>query len=126
MQLHRTAGQTDKEQANAIVVEGDTLRGWLASAMAEAGRTPDPDDPARFLDRVRKRSGLIIERSADRFAFTHLSFQEYFAGVYLQESVTSAEWLTPGEVVPPGTSRKTSAATATKQRGKSRWYSFSS
>jgi len=71
--------------------------------MTETGYDPDPDDPARFLERIRKRSGLMIERARNRFAFTHLSFQEYFAAVYLQEWVTSAEWLT-GEEVAPGTS----------------------
>lgn len=104
MQLRRAAARTDQwEQANAIVVDGAAVRGWIAAAMTDSDGAPDPDDPARFLDRVRRRSGLMIERSPDRFAFTHLSFLEYFAAVYLRESVTSAEWLT-GDEVAPGTS----------------------
>jgi internalin A len=93
MQLRRAKEQDEDEQANAIVVDRDTLRSWLGSAMTESGRPPDPDDPARFLDRVRKRSGLMIERSLDRFAFTHLSFQEYFAAVYLKERIATPTWL---------------------------------
>ena len=70
--------------------------------MRESGRGSDPDSAARFLDRVRLRSGLLIERAPDQFAFAHLSFQEFFAARFLAEWITSDEWLV-GEGIPPGT-----------------------
>jgi internalin A len=93
MQIRRAAAKEMDEQSNAIVATRDAILGWLRAAMEKSGKPLDPDDPGRFLDRVRKRSGLMIERAPDQFAFTHLSFQDYFAAVYLQESVTSAEWI---------------------------------
>jgi hypothetical protein len=97
-QLRREDHDTDQ----AIVIEGDILRGWLAAAMAGTGKPAAADDVRRFLDIIKRRSGLMIERGNNLFAFTHLSFQEYFAAVYLADWVTSAEWLM-GEEVPPGT-----------------------
>jgi internalin A len=78
---------------NAIFATQEAVLGWLRAAMEKSGKPLDPDDPAQFLDRLRKRSGLMMERAPDQFAFTHLSFQEYFAAVYLHESMTSAEWI---------------------------------
>jgi internalin A len=92
----------DRDAGQAIVIGGDTLRGWLAEAMAGTGESATADDVRRFLDIIKRRSGLMIERGDNQFAFTHLSFQEYFAAVYLADWVTSAEWLM-GEEVPPGT-----------------------
>lgn len=72
---------------------GDDLRSWLAAAMGEGGRGAGADDPDRFLRLARERSGLLVERAGDRFAFAHLSFQDYFAAVHLKERVLSPEWL---------------------------------
>jgi predicted NACHT family NTPase len=84
------------------VIGGDTLRGWLAVAMVRTGKSAAADDVHRFLDIIKRRSGLMSERGDNLFAFTHLSFQEYFAAGYLAGWVTSAEWLM-GEEVPFGT-----------------------
>jgi internalin A len=86
-------GRYLEEQSNAIVATRDAILGWLRAAMEKLGKPLDPDDPGRFLDRVWKRNGLMIERAPDQLAFTHLSFQDYFAAVYLHESVTSAKWI---------------------------------
>jgi internalin A len=102
MQCRRAAGKDRRERADALVAGGDALRRWLDAAMRESGKGTDPDDAARFVDRVRRRSGLIIERSQDKYAFTHLSFQEYLAAVYLKERINTPSWLR-GKVVAPGT-----------------------
>jgi internalin A len=94
--------QADQDTDQDIVIDGDTLRGWLGAAMAGTGKPAAADDVRRFLDIIKRRSGLMIERGENLFAFTHLSFQEYFAAVYLADWVTSAEWLM-GEEVPSGT-----------------------
>jgi hypothetical protein len=80
-------------QSNAIIAARATILDWLRSAMEESGEPLDPDDPARFLERVLKRSGLMIERAKDQFSFNHLSFQDYFAALHLQKSVASPEWV---------------------------------
>jgi internalin A len=98
MQQRRRARDTDQ----AIVIDGDTLRGWLGAAMAGTGKLAAADDVRRFLDIIKRRSGLMLERGDNQFAFTHLSFQEYFAAIYLAHWVLSTEWLL-GEEVPHGT-----------------------
>lgn len=110
MQIRRATtdsfGHYLEDQSNAIVAPREVILGWLRAAMEKSDKRLDPDDPSRFLERVRKRSGLMIEREPDQFAFTHLSFQDYFAAVYLRESVTSAEWIV-GESAAIEDSRKT-------------------
>ena len=98
MQQRRRARDEDQ----ALVIDGDILRGWLGTAMAGTGKPAAAVDVRRFLDIIKRRSGLMIERGENQFAFTHLSFQEYFAAVYLAYWVLLTEWLL-GEEVPPGT-----------------------
>jgi internalin A len=98
MQQRRASQATEQD----ILIDGDTLHGWLGAAMAGTGTSSAAIEVRRFLDIIKRRSGLMIERGERQFAFTHLSFQEYFAAVYLADWVTSAEWLM-GEEVPPGT-----------------------
>ena len=53
------------------------------NAMREAGRTESNEEAAEaFLDEICRRSGLLLPRGEDQFAFTHLSFQEFFAAVF--------------------------------------------
>jgi internalin A len=94
--------RADQATYQDIVIDGDTLRGWLGEAMAGTGKPAVAAEVGQFLDIIKRRSGLMIERGEGQFAFIHLSFQEYFAAVYLADWVTSAEWLM-GEEVPPGT-----------------------
>jgi hypothetical protein len=98
MQQRRRANQA----TNRIVIDGDTLRGWLGNAMAEPCKPTAADDVRRFLGIIKRRSGLMLERGDNQFAFTHLSFQEYFAAIYLADWVTSFEWAM-GKKVDPGT-----------------------
>ena len=46
--------------------------------MSEEGREDSPQDAAEFVDYLAKRSGLLLPRGQDQWAFLHLSFQEYF------------------------------------------------
>jgi Domain of unknown function (DUF4062)/NACHT domain len=79
-----------------ILAEGDDLRRWILEGMASSGKGGDEDDARQFVEYIKRRSGLMIERAGDRFAFTHLSFQEYFAACYLAEHTTSPDWLGQG------------------------------
>jgi len=84
---------TSGKDADSIVADGHILRGWLAAALNESRKAADPQEVLRFLERIRKRSGLMIERAEDRFAFTHLSFQEFFAAVHIKERINTPSWL---------------------------------
>jgi hypothetical protein len=70
--------------------------------MAGPRKPARADDVCGFLGSIKRRSGLMLERGDDQFTFTHLSFQEYFAAVYLAYWVLSPEWIL-GEEVPAGT-----------------------
>ena len=78
------AGSGSHLGSGAIAIEGDTFRTWLGDSMRETGKVFSPDYIRTFLDQVKQRSGLVIERAPDQFTFIHLSFQEYFAAYYLQ------------------------------------------
>ncbi len=84
MQLrrHRGAGQREEEEKE-ILVEGRDVRQWVVNAMRDAGRTDGSEEAASaFLDEICRRSGLLLPRGEDQFAFTHLSFQEFLAAVF--------------------------------------------
>ena len=45
----------------------------------------DPERAAALLEHVRYRTGLLLERRANVFAFAHLTFQEYLAALAVQQ-----------------------------------------
>jgi HEAT repeat protein len=78
MHEHKPAG---------LASEGE-VKHRLAEVKAElAGK--DPSDPeilkavSEFLDRIRQRTGLFVERAPKRFGFMHLTFEEYFTARWL-------------------------------------------
>ena len=119
MQLQRSAassGEGAQEADREVLVPGDRLHAWLAKGMQASGRHVDEGDPARFIDHIKRRSGLMIERSDGQFAFTHLSFQEYFAACYLRERITSPGWILKKNIAPG-----TSATDLKRYAGKDIW-----
>jgi hypothetical protein len=57
------------------------------SLIAEALRRVDPRaDPQSFLELVENTSGLLIEREAGIYSFTHLTFQEFLSAVHIREN----------------------------------------
>src|SRR5262249_23393242 len=65
----------------------------------------DEDLARRYLDYLGRRSGLFLPRGEGRYAFTHLSFQEYFAACHLESQVTASSWIKERNV-PPEVSKK--------------------
>ncbi len=79
---HQPAAQ--EEPQREILIERTDLQQLIRAGMAKAGKkSADDGDIRAFIDHIQRRSGLLIERGADLFAFTHLSFQEYFAAWHM-------------------------------------------
>ena len=75
-----------------ILIESGDVIALLAAEMEPGGTTVGVDSPEEFLDFVGRRSGLFLPRAEGRYAFIHLSFQEYFAAVALERDVTGIDW----------------------------------
>ncbi len=90
-EMQRRRSQTNKSSGE-ILATGDEVRGWIAAAMVESGKKVEPHDAGEFVDYLAKRSGLLLPRGQDQFAFQHLSFQEYFAASLLTQKVVSPLW----------------------------------
>ena len=60
-------------------VERDELQRKLTRFLKS--RPDAADEASRFIDRLVERAGILVERSPDRFAFVHRTFQEYFAAM---------------------------------------------
>ena len=85
-------GKAESPDSLEILVESDDVVAWLAAEMKRGGATVGVDSPGEFLDFVGRRSGLFLPRAEGRYAFIHLSFQEYFAAVALERDVTGIDW----------------------------------
>ena len=73
-------------------MDADTVKGWLSEEMGRSDTSPDTPSAEEFLKVVGRRSGLFLPRGEGRYAFVHLSFQEYFAAVALKREVTRLRW----------------------------------
>ena len=85
-------GKAESPDSLEILVESGDVVAWLAAEMERGGTTVGVDSPEEFLDFVGRRSGLFLPRAEGRYAFIHLSFQEYFAAVALERDVTGIDW----------------------------------
>lgn len=91
MQLRRMS-KGIMPDATAILMDADTVKGWLSEEMGRSDTSPDTPSDEEFLKIVGRRSGLFLPRGGGRYAFVHLSFQEYFAAVALEREVTRLRW----------------------------------
>ncbi|MFJ2479298.1 hypothetical protein ACIOWE_03370 [Pseudomonas sp. NPDC087598] len=74
-------------QDTGILAEEADVEQWLTDAMIVSG-VPSPHEAAKiFLNWVARRSGLLLPRGEARYAFVHLSFQEYFCACYLDSCI---------------------------------------
>ena len=90
MQRRRTE-QNNKNEAE-ILVEFDTVINWLNQEMEGTKDSSNSPSAEEFLGIIGRRSGLFLPRGEKRYAFVHLSFQEYFAAVALAREVTRLLW----------------------------------
>lgn len=87
----RRAPEADTETSE-ILVDYETVLGWLTEEMKRGDTRADTPSAQEFLKIVGRRSGLFLPRGEGRYAFVHLSFQEYFAAVALVREVTRLRW----------------------------------
>lgn len=105
MQLHRhrEASLTQKNSQEAsrteiLITHAEALDHLTAVIQQEATSDAEARRVAViFLDYAARRSGLFIPRGVDTqhqelYAFMHLSFQEFFCAVYLQERIGRMSW----------------------------------
>ena len=88
--------QKRREHAGDLLVSCDDALDWIGSEMERSKAFVDVPTPAEFLSFVGRRSGLFVPRANDQYAFSHLSFQEYFAAVALEGEVTGFKWAKQG------------------------------
>ena len=102
--------RVSKEEVGGLelLVESGDVTMWLEEAMKGGGAATGVGSPKEFLDFAGRRSGLFLPRGEGRYAFIHLSFQEYFASVALEREVTGIGWA-KGERSPLGLDRNTLA-----------------
>ena len=104
MQRQRTKAQPKAEE---ILASSDQVCRWIAAAMSESGPATSAEDAALVVADLARRSGLVLPRGHDRFAFLHLSFQEYFAAGFLQDQIISPAWLTDdADAIAPGATKQ--------------------
>ena len=94
MQRRRTHG--DAAEGSDILVDYEDLVAWMDDELAK-DRSEAPYSAEQFLSFVARRSGLLSPRGEGRFAFRHLSFQEYFAALAMEREVTGYRWAKHGE-----------------------------
>ena len=84
--------QTNGSDESELLVESNDVLSWLQEEMGHGGGNSEDMSAEEFLDFVGRRSGLFLPRGEGRYAFVHLSFQEYFAAVALEREVTGLDW----------------------------------
>ena len=90
MQRRRTSG--DHPDRSKFLVDYEKVLDWLNEEMGRDDTLTDTPSAREFLEIVGRRSGLFLPRGEGRYAFVHLSFQEYFAAVAFAREVTRLRW----------------------------------
>ncbi|GHA78735.1 NACHT domain-containing protein [Cognatilysobacter bugurensis] len=97
MQIRRVESSGSADRASTDLLVGrDEVISWINAAISESGEEVSDGYAQKYLDWITKRSGLLLPRGEGLFAFLHLSFQEYFAALYIRQQLMVPGW-TSGE-----------------------------
>ena len=88
--MQNMAGEAGRERT----VRRGPLQRKLAEFLVERGKVADVEEATTeaklFLDHIRRRAGVLIERGRDLHSFAHPTFQEYFAACELHSRLLAA------------------------------------
>lgn len=79
-----------------IAASREDVLSWVASEIERSKASVNVPTLEEFLSFIGRRGGLLVPRDNDHYAFSHLSFQEYFTAVALEEEVTGFQWAKEG------------------------------
>lgn len=100
IQLRRTKRQTDRSQGDILASKTEVQK-WLRAAMRESGASGTMPESSTLLDYFAQRSGLLLPRGEGKFAFMHLSLQEYFAACFREPRLTASRFSPKQQKVEP-------------------------
>jgi energy-coupling factor transporter ATP-binding protein EcfA2 len=82
MHLHKPNGLATQDEV--IEILGQEWANQTGKPWVEDGENLEvKKEVDKFLDQVRRHTGLFVERAPRRFGFMHLTFEEYYAARYL-------------------------------------------
>ena len=81
--LNELAYQAHSDQP-VLIGTADIPQGWLVDGLMRLTDNPEVN-PARLVEYLRDRAGLLLPRGDGVFAFPHRTFQEYLAACYLTD-----------------------------------------
>ena len=81
--LHKLAYEAHADQTE-LVGTADIPEGALVSGLMQLSKNPDVN-PARLVEYLIHRAGLLLPRGVGVYTFPHRTFQEYLAACYLTD-----------------------------------------
>lgn len=83
-----------KSPTAGILASEEQVIEWLEVAIKQTEVEDSKPVAKEFLSWVARRSGLLLPRGENKYAFVHLSFQEYFCAYYLADCVVKPAFVT--------------------------------
>ena len=85
-----------RDGEDGLLHTSDDVLHWVGNEMERGRAFKDVPTPEEFLSFVGRHGGLFVLQGNDQYAFSHLSFQEYFAALAIEGEVTGFKWAKSG------------------------------